>query len=139
MSDSQNISEKILGQAWAVRIAAALLLGYAAVSLFAAHEKSQRAELERVSEPTAVGDTALFPLPKPWDVKKPLAVFEGTPLYFLDWVRLPDSVMQKAGRPDSAAFTVYKFLPATPQPQTVYYLKVNTGLYAAVQPGQPPN
>jgi hypothetical protein len=139
MSDSQNVSEKILGHAWAARIAATLLLGYAAVALFAAHEKSQRAELERVAEPTAVGDTAYFPLPRPWDVKKPLAVFEGTPLYFMDWSSLPDSMMQKAGRADSAAFMVYKFHPATSQTQTLYFLKVNTNLYAAVRPEQPPN
>jgi hypothetical protein len=136
MSDSQNTLEKISGQAWVARIVAALLLGYAVVALFAAREKSQRAELERVIEPTAVGDMSFFPLPQPWDVKRPLAVFQGTPLYFHDWSRLPDSLMQKAGRSDSAAFTVYKFHPATPQSEEIFYLKVNTNLYAAVQPKQ---
>ena len=116
---------------------AVLLLGYAAAALFAAHEKSRRTELEQVAEPTAVGDTAFFPLPKPWDEKKSLAVFEGKPLYFLDWSSLPDSWMQKAGRADSGDFTIYKFSTTTPQAKTLFYLKVNANLYAAVQPGEP--
>ena len=134
MADSEQMQSKVFPDAWALRIGAALLLGYLAVCVFGVREKLHRASLEHLSEPTAVGDTAFFPLPRPWDVEKPLATFGGKPLYFADWTSTPDSAMRKAGRADAAAFTVYKFAPAAPEKNASLFLKVNSGVYAMVRP-----
>src|SRR5438309_9016306 len=102
----------MLGKKVALIFGAALLGGFALIMAFAIYDKSQRAVLERVEEPTAVGDNAWFHPPEKFDSSAVFATYEGQPLYptGADRYDLRDSKMIKVGMDDSKSFWIYKSL-----------------------------
>src|SRR5438067_5308922 len=102
MSDA---AENLTSSAWAPRLAVALIAGFALVAAFTFSDRAHRVSLERMDEPTAVGDTR-FVAP-PASAKTPLGSFHGKPLLGTQRVKGRDTAMRKVGLDDSGAFFIY--------------------------------
>src|SRR5438552_75371 len=92
--------------AWAARVAATLVAGFVLVAAFTFYDHAHRAALERVEEPTAVGDTH-FAKPPP-NANATVGKFEGKNLFVEKSVKARDSKMLRAGREENGAFAVYR-------------------------------
>jgi len=118
----------LAGARWAAILGAALLLGFAAVTAFAIHDRMRLASLETVSEPTAVGDSAFFN-PASRELGMTVVTWNGRPLRLGDLknVNASDPSMLKAGVDDTHSFLIYT-LPG----DSAYYLKARNGEYLKV-------
>lgn len=117
------------GYAWATRLSGALLLALAVVSVFTFLGRSHRLNLERVDQPTAVGDLYFVP---PAEPNTPLGTFRGQPLIVAERVKERDSAMLKEGLDDSQSFTVYR--SSDPEESSTFFLKVAEGSYLKILP-----
>ena len=129
MSETQN--EPVLGAKCVVRLCAALLTGFAFVTAFAVHDKARLAQLEKVDEPTAVGDAAFFKPPEKFDSGAVFVKLGGQPLHPTGTERyaLPDATMIRAGIDDSKAFRLYKSTERGGRDGDYFFLKVGNGQY----------
>jgi hypothetical protein len=129
MAEVTDSSSKILGQSVAIRLGVALLLGYGIITGFAICDKMRLASVEKATAPTAVGDSAFFPVPKSFDPSTPLANFDGHSLYFVDWRSLQDELMLKQGMDDTNSFAVYKLEGAKGDEASAFFLKIKPSYY----------
>ena len=129
MPETQN--ETIPGAKWAVRLCAALLIGFAFVTAFAGYDKLRLAQLEDVEEPTAVGDAAFFKPPGKFDSGAVFVKLGGQPLHPTGTERyaLRDAKMIRAGIDDSKAFRLYKSTERGGRDGDFFFLKVAPGQY----------
>lgn len=129
MPQVTDSSSKILWQSVAIRFGIALLLGYFLITGFAIFDKARLGSIEKATTPTAVGDTAFFPVPKSFDPSTPLANFDGHSLYFVDWRSLQDDRMLKQGMDDTNSFAVYQLDGAKDDEASAFFLKIKPGYY----------
>ena len=127
-------SETILGAKWAVRLCAALLIGFAGVTGFAIYDRSQRENLEQVIEPTALGDTAFFQPPEKFASGSVFTQFRGQPLYPTGTERHPlhDGKMQREGKDDANAHWIYRSTERGGVNGDYFFLKVARDQYLEV-------
>ncbi|HWB60712.1 MAG TPA: hypothetical protein VG733_14550 [Chthoniobacteraceae bacterium] len=121
MPQAENPPTKILAQPLAIGLGAALLFGYAVVTVHAIYEKQHRTSIERVNAAYAVGDTTYFP--KQFDTAKPLVNFDGHSLFYVDHTSQLDSAMVRVGADDSGVYGIYK-LSTAKEDASIVYLKV---------------
>lgn len=113
---------------------ATMLVGFAIATGFMFYDRAHTASLEQISQPTAVGDRAYFPLKSDTDPTKTVASFAGHPLFAAETVRHRDSEMIKAGMDDSRSFFIYKVVAkATVELSDAYYVKLRGGEYVKLR------
>ncbi len=127
--------ERILGAKWAVILCVGMLLGFCGVIVSAIDDKRHLSTIETISEPTAVGDTRLFPSS---DIQpdKQVALWNAHPLFLgkADLVHAEDASMLKMGMEDGGKYFVYK--PAEKDPSSngaALFLKVHSGEFVRVR------
>ncbi len=124
----------LFGAKWACGLGLALLLGFAAVTASAIHDKARLSSLETVTEPTAVGDSS-FVTPASREPGMTLLTWNGRPLRLADVknVAASDLAMLKAGMDDTHSIFIYTLsVPASAGGSAVYYLKTGEGEYLKV-------
>lgn len=123
-----------IGLNYAKRLGVVLILGVAALLVLAARDKGQRAALESFSLPTALGDQEVFMPSEPLDLQKPVASFQGKPLFptSLEPDEVRESRLTKAGRADTGAYYVYRH--TDPKKADKFFLKVSPGRFLVVAP-----
>ncbi|MGB8356653.1 MAG: hypothetical protein WCD79_22335 [Chthoniobacteraceae bacterium] len=129
MAEATDSSSKILWQSTAVRFGIALLLGYGLITGFAVWDKQHLSSIEKASAPTAVGDTAFFPVAASFDPSTPLANFDGHSLYFVDWRSSQDELMLRVGMDDTNSFSIYKLDGAKGDEASAFFLKIKPSYY----------
>lgn len=92
----------------AIRLGLALLGGTAVVIALAGLDHGRRADLERVTERTAVGDRAIYAVPRLPSAPVPVA-WRGKALRVAgsETVELRDTEMTPAGETDGGTFRIY--------------------------------
>jgi len=107
----------MIGAKWAFGLGAALIAGFALVIAFTTRDAAQRATLETVTEPRAVGDERFFPATEPIDVGKPLVTVNGRQLRAVEneFMEHRASRMEKTSEDDSGSFFIYKSLDEPPE------------------------
>lgn len=122
---------------WAMRLGGTLAVALAAVALFTFWDQNERASLESVSTPTAVGDTR-FILPNA-NPGNPLGLLNGHGLVGDERVKVRDSRMTRVGSDDTHSFSLYRLddpeadaQKTYGKPRVVYYLKIAGGEYLKV-------
>lgn len=124
-------SEIILGEKWAARLCAVLLIGFAFVVAFAAFDRLRISGLEKADEQTAVGDAAFFKPPEKFDSSAVFVKLGGKPLYPTGTERysLHDSKMLRVGTDDSKTFKIYKSAERGGKDGDFFFLKTADGQY----------
>jgi hypothetical protein len=106
----RDVDESLPVGKWAYGLMVAFLLCLAGVSIAVAVDWQSRPELERISQPTAVGD----PVPVGFDVQpdkaKELVRWKGTPYYPVQngVTSLPEYNAYKVGLDDSRKIWLYR-------------------------------
>ncbi|MDP9291846.1 MAG: hypothetical protein M3O82_05725 [Verrucomicrobiota bacterium] len=127
---AEPVADQLVGKKWAYALMATMLVGFALATAFMFYDRAHLASLEQISQPTAVGDHAYFPLKSDADPAKSIATFAGRPLFAADRMRHRDSEMIKAGMDDSRSFFIYKVVArATAKPGDSYFVKLRDGEY----------
>ena len=118
----------------AATLGIALVVALGGMALFTYFDRTQRASLESVSEPTAVGDTRFVPAGE--SVERPLGKFRGRVLMGDSVKKYDDSRMLRLGDDDTGSFGVYKIGQAKPSKRAQqetdadsYFLKTASGQY----------
>jgi hypothetical protein len=128
------------GKSAAAWLCLLLLAGFAVITLSALRDRARLGTMEKMAEPTAVGETRFFRIPAAADAKTPVAVFENRPLFLagLEKIKQSDSRMRKAGEDATRSFFVYQSADAKREETGFYFLKTAPGEYlkAAPAPGQ---
>ncbi len=111
-----------------------LLLGLVIYSQWV--NRRERQAIEKLSELTAAGDRAFFPVPKKLDPKESLVTFKQQRLFPADRsiAREHDSLMLKLGKDDSGRYEVYRFSEEKPGRETHDYLKIGLEQFLPVEP-----
>jgi hypothetical protein len=102
--------EKLPGEKWAYGIMAGFLIGLLFVTLLVFADSRNRATLERVSQPTAVGDAITLHYDPKQSPGKEILRWKGE-AYFLQTnepLRLAESDALKIGTDDSAQIQLYQ-------------------------------
>ena len=133
---AKNVSRFLFAD-WAVRLGIALIAALGAVAIFTCWSASQRAALESVSQPTAVGDTHV--IPPDADPGKPLGLLNGHGLVGNERVKARDSHMIRVGMDDSHSVSLYHLedreadaQKSYGKPHVVYFLKIASDEYLKV-------
>jgi hypothetical protein len=116
----RTMAEEIPHCRWAAWLGAALVAGFALVAGVAAYDHAHRAELERVEEPSAVGDAHFISLPG--EAAGTFGAFQGSPLHGTRRIKRRDSKMWKAGLDDSGTFYIYR--STDPKENGTLFLKI---------------
>lgn len=139
----QSSPPEIAHDTAAKRIATALLVGVAGVAAFTFFDQQRRAVIERVDEPTAVGDTH-FVAPDnaaaaATTAAKPLATWKGRALIAAERVKIHDNRMLRVGTTDDGALSIYRVDDSAEKnkeragkQRDVFFLKASTDQYIKV-------
>jgi len=124
------MSEPLLARGTAALFAGGLVVGFAVLALFATLDKRNRATIERLTEPSAAGEPAVFVMPEKgaYDPSAPIVEIKGAPLYEDEIVRRPDGAMMKAGHDDSGKYPLYRRFRSDVL-QEPLHLKLEPGRY----------
>lgn len=135
---TQSQSSEITHDTCAKRIAIALLVGFTVVAAFTFFDQQRRAAIERVDEPTAVGDKH-FVTSERAATATPLAIWKGRPLIGSERVKVRDNRMLRAGTTDDGTLSIYRLDESAEKnkeragkQRDVYFLKVGTDQYIKV-------
>jgi hypothetical protein len=138
MMTPQSQSSEMTYTTGARRIAIAMLLGFAMVAAFTFFDHQRRSAIERVDEPTAVGD-AHFVAPENAAAAKPLAAWKGRALVGSESVKIRDNRMLRAGTADDGALSIYRLDESAEKnkdrvgkQRDVYFLKTGVDQYVKV-------
>lgn len=106
------------------------MAGFAVLALFATLDKRNRTSIEKLTEPSAAGEPAVFTLPEKGvrDPSAPVVEAKGVPQYEDEIVRRPDGAMMKAGHDDSGKYPLYRRLRSDVL-QEPLHLKLAPGRY----------
>lgn len=146
MSESETPPATIYAQPWAVRLGGVLLAAFALILIAVFHDNAHRAELETVSETTAVGDKRFLELPDTLVLPAVVAMLDGKPLYLAAAKRLDlrDTHTQRVGRDTQGGLWVYKLSAAALEPERrktggdaqALLLKTGVNEFVVVRPGR---
>lgn len=123
------------GKKWAIGLGTALLLAFGLTIAAGFRDAARISTLEKIDEPSAVGDHAFFPRPDKISPEKPVLSLGGQPLIALDTAKGRDGLMLKAGMDDSNSFFVYRARVPKKDEQDLYFLKLADGQYLKVRRG----
>jgi hypothetical protein len=106
----RDLDDHLPGEKWAYGIMAGFLIGWLFVALLVSADSHSRSTLERVSQPTAVGDPITLRFDPKQSPGKEILRWKGE-AYFLQTnepLKLPESDALKIGTDDSAGIQLYQ-------------------------------
>lgn len=138
------MSDKLFAGRSLVFFGALLLMGLGVLSVFAALDRQNRAELETLREPSAVGDPVVYTLPEGGaPPQTPLLQIKGEPMVADGVVKRVDGMMYKDGTDDEGKIPLYRRMRGGAL-QRQYYIKLGQGQFlelqaaSKVKPPKPP-
>ena len=142
MADAKKRSDspELFGKTAALALCVCLLAGLAGQTAFTFHDTLIRLRLEKIVEPTGVGDASFFTPPGPLDPQKPVAFFQGKSLFMVSSapIKLHDSKAIRVGMDDSGSSVIYRpsDSAAVVKGSPEYLLKIDRDRYMKVKSAQ---
>ncbi len=114
----------------------AILGGFALFSLFTALDRRDRTSLEKLEEPSAVGDPVVYHPPAPDAAASPALIRDSVPLFGQRDDNHTDGAMKKAGMDDSGKIPLYHQIRHG-KPGKAYFVKTGPGRYLELGAAKP--